>query len=272
MWDHRYSSKDYIYGTLPNDFLTGRYNGILTSNFLLELGYSKKTFAFEGSGGDFTDFEGLNIGPNSINYIAFIGGFTTIVGGLLAFEMARKQAAAAKFLRVAMQSLVLGFGALLVLDGARVARFHLAAVKLDRQARLGALQPEVGDETLDGCVVFDGQRERVARDVRQEAVRRIAPAAEDVGLEHGLPEKEPAIVARWQEMGLYKLLREEAARRGRRPRGRAVRPARRRGAARRPGRPGGLRLDGPDHQRRGLVPPRPGPGRASRRRGKPPEL
>jgi len=27
----------------------------------------------------------------------------------------------------------------------------------------------------------------------------------------GLPEKEPAIVARWQEMGLYKLLREEAA-------------------------------------------------------------
>ncbi len=30
-------------------------------------------------------FEGLNIGPNSINYIAFIGGFTTIIGGLLAF-------------------------------------------------------------------------------------------------------------------------------------------------------------------------------------------
>jgi outer membrane receptor for ferrienterochelin and colicin len=41
--------------TLPNDFLTAHYNGILTSNWLLEAGYSKKTFAFEGSGGDFRD-------------------------------------------------------------------------------------------------------------------------------------------------------------------------------------------------------------------------
>ena len=30
-------------------------------------------------------FEGINIGPNAINYIAFIGGFTTIAGGVLAF-------------------------------------------------------------------------------------------------------------------------------------------------------------------------------------------
>jgi outer membrane receptor protein involved in Fe transport len=41
--------------TLPNDFLTAHYNGILTSNWLIEAGYSKKTFAFEGSGGDFSD-------------------------------------------------------------------------------------------------------------------------------------------------------------------------------------------------------------------------
>jgi hypothetical protein len=40
---------------LPNDFLVVRYNGILTSNFLLEGSYSKKKFAFEGSGGDSRD-------------------------------------------------------------------------------------------------------------------------------------------------------------------------------------------------------------------------
>ncbi len=33
----------------------------------------------------------------------------------------------------------------------------------------------------------------------------------DFPMRAGLPEKEPAIVARWQEMGLYKLLREDAA-------------------------------------------------------------
>ena len=30
-------------------------------------------------------FEGVNIGPNAINYVAFIGGFTTVMGGALAF-------------------------------------------------------------------------------------------------------------------------------------------------------------------------------------------
>ena len=40
---------------LPNDFITAHYNGILTSNWLVEAGYSKKTFQFKGSGGDFSD-------------------------------------------------------------------------------------------------------------------------------------------------------------------------------------------------------------------------
>jgi outer membrane receptor for ferrienterochelin and colicin len=41
--------------TLPNDFITAHYNGILTSNWLMEAGYSKKTFGFVGSGGDSSD-------------------------------------------------------------------------------------------------------------------------------------------------------------------------------------------------------------------------
>jgi outer membrane receptor protein involved in Fe transport len=41
--------------SLPNDIKTAHYNGVLTSNLLLEAGYSQKGFAFEGSGGDFAD-------------------------------------------------------------------------------------------------------------------------------------------------------------------------------------------------------------------------
>jgi len=41
--------------TLPNDFAVLRYNGIFTDRFILEASYSEKNFAFEGSGGDFTD-------------------------------------------------------------------------------------------------------------------------------------------------------------------------------------------------------------------------
>jgi outer membrane receptor protein involved in Fe transport len=41
--------------SLPNDFLVARYNGVLTNNFLLEGSYTKKTFTFEGSGGDDPD-------------------------------------------------------------------------------------------------------------------------------------------------------------------------------------------------------------------------
>jgi len=38
--------------SLPNDFKTVHYNGVLTSSFLLEASYSQKNFAFVGSGGD----------------------------------------------------------------------------------------------------------------------------------------------------------------------------------------------------------------------------
>jgi hypothetical protein len=41
---------------LPNDFKTVHYNGILTNSLLVEASYSKKYFAFKGSGGDFSDF------------------------------------------------------------------------------------------------------------------------------------------------------------------------------------------------------------------------
>jgi len=41
--------------TLPNTLTAFSYNGILTSNFLLEAQYSERTFAFENSGSDYTD-------------------------------------------------------------------------------------------------------------------------------------------------------------------------------------------------------------------------
>ncbi|HWS72611.1 MAG TPA: TonB-dependent receptor, partial [Thermoanaerobaculia bacterium] len=40
---------------LPNNFATAHYNGILTNALLIEASYSKKYFAFKGSGGDFGD-------------------------------------------------------------------------------------------------------------------------------------------------------------------------------------------------------------------------
>jgi hypothetical protein len=41
--------------SLPNDFLTANYSGIITNNFLLEGNYAEKHFTFEGSGGDDPD-------------------------------------------------------------------------------------------------------------------------------------------------------------------------------------------------------------------------
>jgi hypothetical protein len=38
--------------SLPNDFKTVHYNGVITSSFLLEATYAQKNFTFEGSGGD----------------------------------------------------------------------------------------------------------------------------------------------------------------------------------------------------------------------------
>ncbi|HEX7152102.1 MAG TPA: carboxypeptidase regulatory-like domain-containing protein [Thermoanaerobaculia bacterium] len=39
----------------PNSFWTAQYNGIITSNFLIEGNYANKKFGFEGFGGDTTD-------------------------------------------------------------------------------------------------------------------------------------------------------------------------------------------------------------------------
>ncbi|MFZ2490291.1 MAG: carboxypeptidase regulatory-like domain-containing protein [Thermoanaerobaculia bacterium] len=38
--------------SLPNDFLTAQYSGIITNNWLIDVTYAQKNFAFEGSGGD----------------------------------------------------------------------------------------------------------------------------------------------------------------------------------------------------------------------------
>jgi len=51
--------------SLPNNFKTAHYNGIITSNFLLEAGWSKKYFAFVGSGGDFPDLAKGTVGVDA---------------------------------------------------------------------------------------------------------------------------------------------------------------------------------------------------------------
>ena len=38
--------------SLPNDFTTAQYSGVLTNNWLIDVTYAQKNFSFEGSGGD----------------------------------------------------------------------------------------------------------------------------------------------------------------------------------------------------------------------------
>jgi outer membrane receptor protein involved in Fe transport len=46
--------------SLPNDFLTAQYSGILTNNWLVDVTYAQKNFAFEGSGGDVRAILGID--------------------------------------------------------------------------------------------------------------------------------------------------------------------------------------------------------------------
>ncbi|HEU4521020.1 MAG TPA: TonB-dependent receptor, partial [Thermoanaerobaculia bacterium] len=53
-----------------NDFLTARYNGIITNNLLFEVGYAKKTFTFIGFGGENPD---LFAGTPLVQWAGFRG-------------------------------------------------------------------------------------------------------------------------------------------------------------------------------------------------------
>ena len=52
--------------SLPNDFLTAQYSGVLTNNWLVDATYAQKTFAFEGSGGDLR----ATLGSNTLAEVA----------------------------------------------------------------------------------------------------------------------------------------------------------------------------------------------------------
>jgi outer membrane receptor protein involved in Fe transport len=58
--------------SLPNNFTTLHYNGILTNALLIEANYSKKYFAFKGSGGDFSDLAHGSYGIDG-NTVQFFG-------------------------------------------------------------------------------------------------------------------------------------------------------------------------------------------------------
>lgn len=63
---------------LPREMTTGHYNGIITNNFLVEAGYSTRSLAFEGSGGnhvttDFNNPRDLALGTWAYDY--------TVAGG-----------------------------------------------------------------------------------------------------------------------------------------------------------------------------------------------
>lgn len=59
--------------SLPNDFMTVQYSGILTDNLLIEANYSEKHFTFEGSGGDFRDVVNGTAGYDGIVTGGFFG-------------------------------------------------------------------------------------------------------------------------------------------------------------------------------------------------------
>ncbi|MFN2239987.1 MAG: carboxypeptidase regulatory-like domain-containing protein [Thermoanaerobaculia bacterium] len=59
--------------SLPNDFMTFQYNGIITDNFLIEANYSEKHFTFEDSGGDFRDVVNGTAGWDGVVTGAFFG-------------------------------------------------------------------------------------------------------------------------------------------------------------------------------------------------------
>lgn len=52
--------------SLPNDFVTAQYSGVLTNNWLIDVTYAQKHFAFEGSGGDLR----ATLGQNSLAEVA----------------------------------------------------------------------------------------------------------------------------------------------------------------------------------------------------------
>jgi outer membrane receptor protein involved in Fe transport len=52
--------------SLPNSFLTAQYSGVLTNNWLVDVTYAQKKFAFEGSGGDLR----ATLGQNSLEDVA----------------------------------------------------------------------------------------------------------------------------------------------------------------------------------------------------------
>ena len=58
---------------LPNNFKTIHYNGILTNSLLIEGSWSKKYFAFVGSGGDFSDFAHGSYGNDYASGAGYFG-------------------------------------------------------------------------------------------------------------------------------------------------------------------------------------------------------
>ncbi|MBI2212033.1 MAG: TonB-dependent receptor [Acidobacteria bacterium] len=54
---------------LPREMITAQYNGILTSNFLIEAGYSTRDLVFENSGGNYrSTTDPFNVVPGSANF------------------------------------------------------------------------------------------------------------------------------------------------------------------------------------------------------------
>jgi outer membrane receptor protein involved in Fe transport len=52
--------------SLPNDFVTAQYSGVLTNNWLVDVTYAQKNFAFESSGGDLR----ATLGSNTLQEVA----------------------------------------------------------------------------------------------------------------------------------------------------------------------------------------------------------
>ncbi|MGK2859207.1 MAG: TonB-dependent receptor [Thermoanaerobaculia bacterium] len=70
---------------LPREMTTFQYNGILTSNFLIEAGYSERDLVFENSGGNYRSTTNpATLNPASANYLA---GIQDLARGTWAYDL-----------------------------------------------------------------------------------------------------------------------------------------------------------------------------------------
>lgn len=94
MWDQRYSSKDYAYGTQPNDFLVSMYDKLPTGKILcLAEGEGRNAVWLAEQGNDVTAVDASKVGLGKAEKLAKERGvnITTVHADLADFDIGEQQ-------------------------------------------------------------------------------------------------------------------------------------------------------------------------------------